>query len=181
MNNERRERVVRGKWVAASDILKIKRKPVRCPNTRLHRPAIALLGPDGSVRATDVDFDHLSIRRVPIYSCLSYDRVACNGNGIRIGSQGRSHRRTGRIDRGPTDIALERVRPRICQILDIHTAGRRIIHRYLDRRISHNEISPEKVSFHSGREKDTVRVSENGVLLDYIPRINRRRKTNTEV
>ena len=181
MNDERRESVVRSQRVPTRHVLKIKRKPIRYPNTRLHRAATALLGPDGSVRATDMDFDHPSIRRVPTYGCLPYDPVARDRNGIRIGGQRRTDRRTRRIDRGPTDITLERIRPRICEILNIDTAARRIIHRYLDRRISHHEISPEKVTLHSRCEKDTVRVSENGILLDNIPRIDRSRKTNTKV
>jgi hypothetical protein len=66
-------------------------------------------------------------------------------------------------------------------ILDIHTTARRIIERDLDRRVSNNEISLEKVTPHSWREKDAVRISENRILFDYVSRIYRSRKTHTEV
>jgi hypothetical protein len=39
-----------------------------------------------------------------------------------------------------------------------------------------NEISPEKVTFHTRREKDAIRVSGNRILLDYIPGVYRSRK-----
>ena len=163
MNHERGERVIRSKRVAASDILKIKSKPIRCPNTRLHRAAIALLGPDSSVRATDMDFDHPRIRRVPTYGCLPYDRVACNGNGIRIGGQGWSNGRTRCIDGSCTNIPLKHIRARICLVLNIYPTARRVIQGHLDRRIPNNEISTEKVTLYPRREKDTIRVSENGI------------------
>jgi hypothetical protein len=51
----------------------------------------------------------------------------------------------------------------------------------LDGRISDNDVPPEKIPFHSRRKKDTVCVSKNRILLDYVPGIDRSRKTNAEV
>ena len=127
MNDERSERVIRSQRVSARDILKIKRKPIGYPRTRLDRAAITLLGQQCSVWTSDMDLGDLSIRRVPIQRGLPYDSTACDGNRIWTGRQRWSDRRTWCIDRGPAYIPLKRVRPRICLILDIQTTTRRVI------------------------------------------------------
>ena len=127
MNDERGKRVVRSQRVPARNILKIKRKPIGHPRTRLDRAAIALLGEQCSVWASDVNLDNFSIRRVPTQRGLPCDGVACDGNRIWTGRQRWSDRRTRCIDRGPAYIPLKSVRPRIRQILDIQTTARRVI------------------------------------------------------
>ena len=127
MNDESGERVVRSQRVPTRHVLKIKRKPIGYPRARLDRSAISLLGQYCSVRATNVDLNDLSIRRVPTQRGLPYDSTACDGNWIWTGRQRWSNRRTRCIDRGHANIPLKRVRPRICLILDIQTATRRVI------------------------------------------------------
>ena len=106
-----------------------------------------------------MDLDDLSIRRVPTQRGLPRDRTACDGNGIWTRRQRWSNRRTWCVDRGPAYIPLKHIRPRICLILDIQTTTRRVIEGYLDRGISDNEISPEKVTLHSRRKKDSIRIA----------------------
>ena len=181
MNDESGERVVRSQRVSAGDILQVEGQAIRDPQAGLERPAIALIGEHRSIGTTDTNLNGLCAWSIPTDVGLSYDRVACDRNRIRIGGQRRRDRGTRCVNRCRTNITLKYIRPRICQILDIHATARRIIERDLDRRISNNEISPEKVTLHSRREKDAVRISENRILFDYVSRIYRSRKTHTEV
>jgi hypothetical protein len=64
-DGKRRERVIRGQWLAAGDILEIKDKTIRDPDARLGRPAISLPAKQRSSGAADVNFDDSRIGRAP--------------------------------------------------------------------------------------------------------------------
>src|SRR6266852_1945471 len=181
MNDKRCECVVRSQRVSAGYILQVEGQAVRYPNAGLERPAITLVGEHRSIRTADMNLDGLCAGSVPTDGGLAYDRVACDPNGIRAGGQRRSDRRTRCVNRCRTNVTLKHIRARICLVLDIYTTARHIIQGYLDRRVSHNEIASEEVTFHSRCEKDTVRVSANGILLAYVPGVYRSRKPHPEV
>jgi hypothetical protein len=56
-----------------------------------------------------------------------------------------------------------------------------VIHDYLHSRVTNDEVSADDVSLDSRSQKDTVRIPNNGVLLDHVPGVVGSNKTDTEI
>ena len=56
-----------------------------------------------------------------------------------------------------------------------------MVHGYLHRRVANDEVSADDVSLDSRSQKDTVRIPNNGVLLDHVPGVVGSNQTDAEV
>jgi hypothetical protein len=77
------------------------------------------------------------------------------------------HRADG-IDRRQTEVVLEGVGVRLCQVPNIPARGRRYRDRHLHRRITGNHIAPYDIPGDAGSQIDAVGVPENRIVFDDV-------------
>jgi hypothetical protein len=163
------QRIVRSQRPSGGDILKVKGRAVRHPDTRLHRPTVSPRGEQRSVGPPNVNLDDLGILCIPTKGCRSMDGVARHRYGIRVGRKGRPGGGARRVDRGDASVPYEGIGVGRGQIQDIDARGRRgVVNRNLHSRISNDQVLPKEISRSSRKQYYPICIPDNNVLLDDV-------------
>lgn len=163
-NDERGQRILRGQWLPASDILQIKSHAVGYPGARLYRSAIAQGGKEFAVRRPDANVNDLCARSAPTERGTPVESGARDRYGVWTGAQGWLERRARRIHRGQTDVVLEYICAGRGQVLDIKAVRRGHLHR----RVARQNVSTNDVSLDWRSQKETARIPNGRVVLNDV-------------
>jgi len=168
VNDDRGQCVIGGQWSPPADVLQVERHAIGHPDTRLYRSAIAHAREKLAVRLPYANLNHVGSRGIPTDRGGSHGGAARDQYGIGTRSHGGPKRWTGRVDGRCADIADERIRAGVLEILNVEADICGVIDGNLHRGIAFQEIPPDDVSLDPGRHKQAVRIPYNGVVLNDV-------------
>ena len=128
-----------------------------------------------------MNLDGLCAWSIPTDGGLAYVGVARDRNRIRTGGQGRRDECTWSVDRCKTDVPLERIRAISRHVQNISATAGSVIDGDLHRRVADDQVSTEDVSLNSLCQKDPIRISDDCIVLDYVPGVRGNDKANSKV
>jgi hypothetical protein len=76
---------------------------------------------------------------------------------------------------------MERIRPHRCPVDDIRAAARSVVHGDLQRRVANHEVPTDDVSLNTRQQKNPIRISDDGIVLDHITSVGNTYVADTKI